>query len=129
MIDPISDMLTRIRNGVKVRHEKVVVPHSKIKAKILDVLKREGYIEDYKKNTQGNKEELEVTLKYENGVSKISDLQKISKASQRRYVDRKHIPQSKQGLGLMIISTSQGLMSDKEARKKGVGGEVVCEVW
>lgn len=129
MIDPISDMLTRIRNASKVRHERLVIPYSKTKERVLDILKEEGYIENYKKTTPNKHEELEISLKYENGVSKISGLQKLSKSSQRKYVDRNHIPQSKQGFGLIIISTSKGLMSDKNAKKARVGGELICEVW
>lgn len=129
MIDPISDMLTRIRNATKVRHEKLTVPYSNLKLEILKILKKEGYVKDYEKVAQDNKDTLEVVLMYENGESKIGDLQRMSKSSQRIYVDKDHLPKSKQGLGMMIISTSKGLMTDKEARKKKIGGEVICEVW
>lgn len=129
MIDPISDMLTRIRNAIKVRHEKVAAPYSKLKSEILSILKKEGYIEDYGIVKQDKINILEITLSYNDNVSKITDLQKISKPSQRIYVDKNKIPRFKQGLGLMIISTSKGLMTDKQARKNKIGGELMCEVW
>lgn len=129
MIDPISDMLTRIRNASKVRHEKVAAPYSKLKSEILSILKKEGYIEDYETVKQDKIDVLEITLGYNDNISKITDLQKISKPSQRIYVDKNKIPRFKQGLGLMIISTSKGLMTDKQARKNKIGGELMCEVW
>lgn len=129
MTDPISDMLTRIKNATKVRHEKVMVPYSNLKSEILKILKKEGYIENFKKVKNNKIEELEVILSYINNTPRITELKKISRSSQRIYVDKKSIPQSKQGLGVMIVSTSKGLMTNKEARKQGVGGEVLCEVW
>lgn len=129
MTDPISDMLTRIKNATKVRHEKVTAPYSNFKLEILKILKKEGYIESFKKVKNNKIEELEVILSYTNNTPRITELKKISRSSQRIYVDKKNIPQSKQGLGIMIVSTSKGLMTGKEARKQGVGGEVLCEVW
>lgn len=129
MTDPISDMLTRIKNATKARHEKVTAPYSNLKSKILKILKKEGYIENFKKVKNNKIEELEVILSYANNTPRITELKKISRSSQRIYVDKKSIPRSKQGLGVMIVSTSKGLMTDKEARKQGVGGEVLCEVW
>jgi len=129
MTDPISDMLTRIKNATKVRHEKVMAPYSNLKSEILKILKKEGYIENFKKVKNNTIEELEIILHYTNNTSRITELKKISRSSQRIYVDKKNIPQSKQGLGVIILSTSKGLMTDKEAKKQGVGGEVLCEVW
>lgn len=129
MIDPISDMLTRIRNASKLRHEEVTVPYSEFKIKVLDVLKQKGYVGDYEKTKQGKIDVIKVMLLYDNNESKISDLQRISKPSQRIYVNKRNIPKSKQGLGIMIISTPKGLMTDDEARKQRIGGELLCEVW
>lgn len=129
MTDPISDMLARIKNATKVRHEKVTAPYSNFKLEILKILKKEGYIESFKKVKNNKIEELEVILSYTNNTPRITELKKISRSSQRIYVDKKSIPQSKQGLGIMIVSTSKGLMTNKEARKLGVGGEILCEVW
>lgn len=129
MNDPISDMLTRIKNATKVRHEKVMVPYSNLKSEVLKILKKEGYIENFKKVKNNKIEELEIALLYHNNTGRITDLKKISKSSQRIYVDKKNIPNSKQGLGIVIVSTSKGLMTNKEAKRQGVGGEVLCEVW
>lgn len=129
MIDPISDMLTRIRNASKLRHEEVTIPYSEFKIKVLDVLKQKGYVGDCEKAKQGKIDVIKVTLLYDNNESKISDLQRISKPSQRIYVNKRNIPKSKQGLGIMIISTPKGLMADDEARKQHIGGELLCEVW
>lgn len=129
MIDPISDMLARIKNAIKARHEKVAVPYSNFKKEILNILKSEGYISDFETEKKGKLDVLIITLAYDNGASKITDLQKISKSSRRIYIDKNNIPKSKQGYGIMVISTSKGLMSDKQARKQGVGGELLCEVW
>lgn len=129
MTDPISDMLTRIRNSAKVNKEEIQVPYSSIKLAILEILKREGYVKDVKKSESGKFPVLEVVLDYEEGVSKINAIKRVSRPSQRVYVDKNKIPRSKQGLGKMVISTSKGLMTDKEARRQKVGGEVLFEVW
>lgn len=129
MTDPISDMLSRIRNAVKINQEHTVIPHSRLRSGILDILKREGYIKDVKKDKKDGFDVLDVILNYENGVSKINNLHRISKSSQRVYVGKKSIPRSKQGLGVIILTTPKGLMTDREAKKQGVGGEVICEVW
>lgn len=135
--DPIADMLTIIRNGQLVKKEKVLIPFSKFKFEILKILQKEGFLEKVekvkrkiKKGKSKSKPFLEVTLKYDSeGKGAISEIKRISKPGQRIYLPYKRIKKVKDGFGIAIISTSKGLMSDKEARKKKVGGEVICEVW
>ena len=129
--DPIADMLTRIRNANALHHEKVSMPSSKLKVNIAKILVEEGYIVSYKdfKNKEGHKE-LEIVLKYgPNGEKVISGLRRISKPGLRVTADSKHIPAVLKGLGIAIISTSKGLLTDKACRKANVGGEVICYVW
>ena len=130
MTDPIADMLTRIRNANSVYHEKVEIPGSKIKIAIADVLKREGYIKDYRFVEDNKQGILTVMLKYGPEREKvITGIQRISRPGLRQYTKRKDIPRVLGGLGIAIISTSQGIMSDKQARKAGLGGEVIAFVW
>ena len=130
MTDPIADMLTRIRNANTAGHDTVDIPASKMKKSIVEILKDEGYIKDYEiidDNIQGT---IRVTLKY--GANKehvISGLKKISKPGLKVYAKKDEIPKVLGGLGIAIMSTSNGIISDKEARKLGVGGEVICYVW
>jgi small subunit ribosomal protein S8 len=135
-IDPISDMLTIIRNGLAVQRETVKVPFSKTKFEIAKILEREGFVErveKIKEKTQrGNKKPqpfIRIFLKYQNKTPAIFGLKRISKPGQRIYLPYKKIKKVKGGYGIAIISTSKGMMTDKEARKKKVGGEVICEVW
>jgi len=129
--DPISDLLTRLRNGVRAKHDHVIIePLSKIKLGILEILKKEGFIENYKVISEERGGKCEVILKYdESGTPIISDLQRVSKPSRRVYVSKNKIPWVRNGLGIAIVSTSQGLMTDREARRKGVGGELLLMVW
>lgn len=129
MTDPIADMLTRIRNAVQARHETVEIPASKEKTEIAKILKNEGFIVDY--TVEGDvKKTITVTLKYGlNNEKVISGLKRISKPGLRVYAKSDAIPRVLNGLGIAIISTSHGLMTDKEARAKHVGGEVVAYVW
>jgi small subunit ribosomal protein S8 len=129
MSDPISDMLTRIRNANALRHEQVKMPSSKMKVEIARILKDEGFIVDYK--VKGNvKKELVITLKYAaDGTRVISGLKKISKPGLRVNVGCDKLPRVRKGLGIAIISTSQGIMTDAKARTLGIGGEVVAYVW
>ena len=130
MTDPIADMLTRIRNANSVYHEKVEIPGSKIKVAIADVLKREGYIKDYSFAEDNKQGILTVKLKYGPEREKvITGIQRISRPGLRQYRQRKDLPRVLGGLGIAIISTSQGIMSDKQARKAGLGGEVIAYVW
>lgn len=130
MTDPIADMLTRIRNANSVFHDKVDIPGSKIKTAIAEVLKQEGFIKDYT-FTQDNKQGiLTVFLKYGSERQKvITGIQRISKPGLRQYSGKKQLPRVLGGLGIAVISTSKGIMSDKKARKIGLGGEVLAYVW
>ena len=129
MTDPIADMLTRIRNGLQARHEVVEIPANKEKEAIAKILKEEGFINDYTV-TGDVKKTITVTLKYgPNGEKVISGLRRISKPGLRAYAKVDSIPRVLNGLGIAIISTSHGLITDKEARAKRVGGEVIAYVW
>ncbi len=129
MSDPISDMLTRIRNANALKYEKVKMPSSKMKVEIASILKEEGFITDFK--VKGNvKKELSITLKYAaDGTRVISGLKKISKPGLRVNVGADKLPRVLKGLGIAIISTSQGVMTDAKARTLGIGGEVIAYVW
>lgn len=130
MTDPIADMLTRIRNGVQARMETVdVAPYSKVKAEIARILKAEGYIKNYAVEGEGIEKKIVVELKYANGQSVISGIKRISKPGLRVYAKGSEVPKVLNGLGIAIISTSSGMMTDKDARKQNVGGEVVAYVW
>ena len=129
MQDPIADMLTRIRNANALKYETVKMPSSKMKAEIARILKEEGFIADYKVSGKVKKE-LAITLKYAaDGTKVISGLKKISKPGLRVNVGCEKLPRVLKGLGIAIISTSQGVMTDTKARTLGVGGEVICYVW
>ena len=128
--DPIGDMITRIRNAQMRSLNKVEIPGSKFRAKILDVLKQEGYISDYKfLSDVDNKGNLSVDLKYYNGLPLIKEIKRVSKPGRRIYVRATSIPKIKNGLGLAIVSTSIGIMTDNDARSKNVGGEIICKVF
>ncbi|MBI1362366.1 MAG: 30S ribosomal protein S8 [Proteobacteria bacterium] len=129
MTDPIADMLTRIRNGQMVRKSSVRMPASKLKLSILEVLKEEGYIIGYKE-VEGTKfPELEVELKYYAGKPVISEIERISKPGLRKYSAATDIPMVRNGLGVAILSTSRGVMTDAKARTMNVGGELICRVF
>ena len=129
MTDPIADMLTRIRNALQQKHETVSMPASKEKASIAQILKDEGFIVDF--SVEGDvKKTMEITLKYtEEGQKVISGLRRISKPGLRVYAPANELPRVLNGLGVAIISTSNGMMTDRQARKEHVGGEVVAYVW
>lgn len=131
MTDPIADMLTRIRNGVQAHHETVEIPTSKVKVEIAKILKSEGYITNYALSGETAAEKMiTVTLKYgANNEKVISGIKRISKPGLRVYAKQDAVPRVLNGLGIAIISTSQGLMTDKDARAKHTGGEVVAYVW
>ena len=128
MTDPIADMLIRIRNAQLVGHTEVSMPASKLKASIAQVLKDEGYIEDFALREQGAKNELRIGLKYYAGRPVIERLERVSKPGLRVYKGRNDIPRVMNGLGVAILSTSRGVMTDRKARADGVGGEVLCIV-
>ena len=130
MTDPIADFLTRIRNANMVMHEKVEIPASKTKTSLAEILKNEGFIKDYEQVEDGKQGIIRVYLKYgPNREKVISGLKRISKPGLKVYCKKDEIPKVLGGLGIAIISTSKGIMTDKEARKLGLGGEVICYVW
>ena len=129
MNDPIADLLTRIRNAYRASHEDVQIPYSAIKEQIVNVMVDEGYVSGVEVAGEGTKKALVVKIKYVDGKSVISGLTRISKPSCRRYVGFKEIHPVRNGMGISILSTPAGVMSDNDARKKHVGGEVVCNVW
>ena len=130
MTDPIADMLTRIRNANTVGHETVEIPEKKIKKAIAEILKEEGYITDFDVIEDDKQGMIKVTMKYGSNKERvISGIKKISKPGLKVYAKANEVPKVLGGLGIAIISTSKGIVSDKEARKLGVGGEVICYVW
>ncbi|MBB6455173.1 small subunit ribosomal protein S8 [Salirhabdus euzebyi] len=130
MTDPIADMLTRIRNANMVRHEKLEVPASKLKKEIADILKREGFIRDYEFVTDEKQGLLRLFLKFgPNNERVITGLKRISKPGLRVYAKSDELPRVLNGLGIAVVSTSKGLLTDKEARQQAVGGEVLAYVW
>lgn len=130
MTDPVADFITRIRNGNMVYHGTVEAPASNLKKAIADILKREGYIKDYEYIEDGKQGILRVYMKYGNGKERvITGIKRISKPGLRVYAKKDAIPKVLGGLGVAIISTSQGILTDKEARKRDLGGEVICYVW
>ena len=128
MTDPISDMLTRIRNAQKAEKVSVRMPASRIKSAIAQVLQDEGYVEGFSMHEQEGKPVLEIVLKYHNGRPVIEHMKRVSKPGRRLYQGKHGLPHVAGGLGVAIISTSQGVMTDRDARKKSVGGEVLCFV-
>ena len=128
MQDPIADLLTRIRNAQLAGHESVTIPHSKLKGEVIRVLKEEGYIEAYQVSGEA-KPSIEVTLKYSKGVPVIEKIKRVSRPGLRIYKDCENVPSVNGGLGVAIVSTNKGVMTDRLARKEGVGGEVICTVF
>ena len=130
MTDPIADLLTRIRNANVVHHEKVEIPASKIKRAVVQILKDEGFVKDFEMLADGKQGILRVSLKYGPERDRvITGIKRISKPGLRVYAKKEQLPKVLGGLGIAIISTSQGIMSDKQARKSGLGGEVIAYVW
>ncbi|MGD8400302.1 MAG: 30S ribosomal protein S8 [Bacillota bacterium] len=129
MTDPIADMLTRIRNATIVRDKIVEIPASRIKREIVKILKEEGYIQDFELVEDGKQGKVKVYLKYNGKEKVISGLKRISKPGLKVYVKKDEIPKVLGGLGIAVLSTSQGIMTDRKARNAGVGGEVLCYVW
>ena len=129
--DPIGDMITRIRNAQLRALHNVIIPSSKFRARILDVLKQEGYISNYKllSDEKNKKNSLVVDLKYNNGLPVIKEIKRVSKPGRRIYAKAESIPKIQNGLGLAIVSTSMGIMSDNDARTKKIGGEIICRVF
>ena len=127
--DPVADMLTRIRNANQVKHPSIELPSSKLKLELAKLLKSEGYIEDYSVKEVGKFKVLEITLKYNKNSPVITNLRRISKPGLRVYSKSNKIPRVYGGLGISIVSTSRGLLTDRKAKKENVGGEVLCQVW
>ena len=128
--DPIGDMLTRIRNAQMRKRRTVIAPASKLRVWVLDVLAREGYIRGYEKvESKAGRPEIEISLKYFEGTPVIRELKRVSKPGRRVYAGAKNIPFVRQGLGVAIVSTPEGVMSDADARNRNVGGEILCTVF
>ena len=128
--DPIADMLTRIRNASRAEHEKCDIPSSKMKVRLAEILKDEGFIKNFRVLDDQKQGTLRVYLKYGTGNEKmITGLVRVSTPGRRVYVRHDRIPRVRSGLGVSILSTSRGVMTDKDARRQGVGGELLCEVW
>lgn len=130
LTDPVADFLTRIRNSIRARHQKLDIPASKLKAEIARILKDEGYIANYKATEENGQKVIRVYLKYgTNNEAAIRDLQRVSRPGCRVYVGRDEIRRVQGGLGISIMTTPKGVMTGRQARREGVGGEILCEVW
>lgn len=129
MTDPITDMLNQIRNAEAVGKTEVLIPLSKIKNEIANILSKEGFVGEVKKSTKGKIKVLKILLKYDNGIPAIAGLKRVSKPGQRIYEGVSEIKRVHGGFGISIVSTSKGLMTNKEARKMKLGGEIICQVW
>ena len=127
--DPIADALTRIRNANQVNHSNVTIPASKLKVELIKLLKEEGYIENYELKEEKGFKVIDVTLKYFNKKPVITNLQRVSTPGLRTYSKAKNLPRVFDGMGIAVISTSKGLMTDKAARAQNLGGEILCYVW
>lgn len=127
--DPISDFLTRIRNAAKAKKPRVDIPSSFMKKNLAEILKKQNFIEDFSIVEDNKQNIIRILLKYRNGLSAISGLRRISTPGLRVYKNSSDIPKVLNGLGIAVVSTSKGLLTDKEARKDGIGGEVVCYIW
>jgi len=127
--DPIADLLTRIRNASSAKKRRVEIPSSKMKLSLVEILKQQNFIEDYNLIEDNKQNIIDVKLKYTNGQPAISGLKKISKPGLRIYEGAESLPRVLNGLGIAVISTSKGLMTEKQARKESIGGEVICHVW
>lgn len=130
MTDPIADFLTRIRNGIRARKGEVACPKSNLKLRIAEILQKEGYVSGITSQDDNKQGYIHVTLRWSNdNKSAITGIRRVSRPGQRTYVGAKEVPQVRNGLGVAIVSTSRGVMTDRDARKLGVGGEILCEVW
>jgi small subunit ribosomal protein S8 len=129
LTDPVADFLARIRNAIRARHQKLDVPASKLKAEIARILKEEGYISNFKTQEEDGKQILRVYLKYAGSEAAILDLARISRPGCRVYIGRDEIKRVQGGLGISIMTTPKGVMTGRQARREGVGGELLCEVW
>ena len=128
-MDSIADMLIRIKNALQAGHEMLVMPHSKMRAAIAQILLDEGYLTDLEVIEQEPQAELKLKLRYVDSMPAITDVKRVSKPGRRLYTSSQKIPTTLSGYGVTILSTNQGVISDKEAKKKNVGGEIICQVW
>lgn len=129
MTDPIADMLTRIRNAQNIRSAEVLIPYSKVKFELGNILHKEGYIDNIEISEKEGSKFIKINLRYNNDEPAMKFLKRISSPGKRIYKDKNSLPWVMQSTGIAIISTSQGLMTDRQARAKGIGGEVMCEIW
>jgi len=129
MNDPIADMIIRIKNALMARHETVVVPHSRLKEQISKILAETNYVESYRIEQKTPQSDIVFKLRYVGKIPAITDVKRVSKPGRRIYTTSSKIPRSLGGYGITIISTSRGIMTDKDARKQNVGGEVLCQIW
>lgn len=129
MTDPIADMIIRIKNAILASHKSVVIPHSKVKKNIADILLQNEYIESFEVTDKKPQADIVITLKYVNKLSAITNVKRLSKPGRRLYSPAGKIPQTLGGYGITIVTTSKGLMTQKEARKQNIGGELLCQIW
>jgi small subunit ribosomal protein S8 len=130
MTDPIADFLARLRNGIRARKREVACPRSNLKLRIAEILREEGFVDGVLSAEDALSGTIKVTLRYDGRTTNaITGLRRVSRPGQRKYVPATGVPRVRNGLGISILSTSQGVMTDREARKRGVGGEILCEVW
>ena len=129
LTDPVADFLARVRNAIRARHQKLDAPASKLKAEIARILKEEGYISNYKTQEEDGKQVLRVYLKYVGNEAAIRDLARVSRPGCRVYIGRDEIKRVQGGMGISIMTTPKGVMTGRQARRDGVGGELLCEVW
>ena len=130
MTDPIADFLARLRNGIRARKREIVCPRSSVKLRIAEILRTEGFVDGVISAEDEKSGTITVTLRYDGRThNAITGMRRVSRPGQRKYVPAKQVPRVRNGLGIAVISTSQGVMTDREARKRGVGGEILCEVW
>jgi len=133
MTDPIADFLSRIRNGIRARKQLIECPRSNLKLRIAEILQAEGFVQDVVSAEDNKQGLIKLSLRYDGRTTgagnAITGMRRVSRPGQRAYVPATHVPRGRNGLGIAILSTSQGVMTDREARQKGVGGEVLCEIW
>jgi len=129
MSDPVADFLTRIRNAIQARSDSVACPRSTLKVRIAEILEKEGYVNGVSEAKDNKQGVLSVSLRWHDKGNAIHGIRRVSRPGQRNYVGAKNMPRVRNGLGVAIVSTSRGVMTDRQARKLGVGGEVLCEVW
>ena len=129
MTDPIADMLTRIRNALMAKHPECVIPGSKTKKRLAQILVDEGYISNFEGSEDGRQGQIKIDLRYVGETAAIEGIRRLSTPGQRKYARSGDIPKVRNGLGIVIVSTSKGMMTDRAARKAGVGGELICSVW